>query len=253
MSYALVAWWARQPPDARARDRRHGEAAARRGVVPAGGPLRRHDRVGARPVPGAGGARPRRARLHDQRRRRRAIRRCRTASRSTSTASRSGTFSRSTFRRLYWAPRDAAALRDRTSREFDVVHTHAIYLWPLWAAARDARDAAGVPYVVSPRGMLEKDLIEQKSALWKAALIGVRREAQRSSAPRRFTSPAARGGRGRARSASTLPRGRARFRTASISIARPATASPARSPRSSTAGPTCCFSAASTGRRGSID
>jgi glycosyltransferase involved in cell wall biosynthesis len=52
-----------------------------------------------------------------------------------------------------------------------VVHTHAIYLWPLWTTAREAR-RAGVPYVVSPRGMLEKDLIERKSALWKAALIG---------------------------------------------------------------------------------
>ena len=31
---------------------------------------------------------------------------------------------------------------------------------------------AGVPYVVSPRGMLEKELIERKSAIWKAALIG---------------------------------------------------------------------------------
>ena len=29
-----------------------------------------------------------------------------------------------------------------------------------------------MPYVVSPRGMLEKDLIERKSAIWKAALIG---------------------------------------------------------------------------------
>ena len=34
------------------------------------------------------------------------------------------------------------------------------------------RGRAGVPYVVSPRGMLEKDLIERKSAIWKAALIG---------------------------------------------------------------------------------
>jgi glycosyltransferase involved in cell wall biosynthesis len=55
--------------------------------------------------------------------------------------------------------------------EFDVVHTHASYLWPLWTAAREAR-RAGVPYVVSTRGMLEKDLIERKSAIWKSALIG---------------------------------------------------------------------------------
>ena len=74
------------------------------------------------------------------------------------------------FRRLYWAPRLRHMLR-RHVGEFDVVHTHAIYLWPLWAAARIARQA-GVPYVVSPRGMLEKQLIEQKSAVWKAGLIG---------------------------------------------------------------------------------
>lgn len=73
------------------------------------------------------------------------------------------------FRRVYWAPGMRRMLREHIG-EFDLVHTHAIYLWPLWAAARSAHDAE-VPYVVSPRGMLEKDLIEQKSALWKAGLI----------------------------------------------------------------------------------
>lgn len=73
-------------------------------------------------------------------------------------------------RRLYFAPPLAGMLRGHV-REFAVVHTHAIYLWPLWAAARSAY-AAGVPYVVSPRGMLEGELIERKSLLWKAALIG---------------------------------------------------------------------------------
>ena len=73
------------------------------------------------------------------------------------------------FRRVYWAPGLRRMLRGHIG-EFDLVHTHAIYLWPLWTAARLAH-AAEVPYVVSPRGMLEKDLIEQKSALWKAGLI----------------------------------------------------------------------------------
>jgi glycosyltransferase involved in cell wall biosynthesis len=41
----------------------------------------------------------------------------------------------------------------------------------LWTAAHEAR-RAGVPYVVSPRGMLEKDLVERKSLLLKASLIG---------------------------------------------------------------------------------
>ena len=57
------------------------------------------------------------------------------------------------LRRLYRAPDLATALAAHVAA-FDVVHTHAIYLWPLWAAARAAR-RAHVPYVVSPRGMLE--------------------------------------------------------------------------------------------------
>lgn len=79
-------------------------------------------------------------------------------------------FQSNTLRRLYYAPALAGALRQSIG-EFAIVHTHAIYLWPLWAATR-AAERAGVPYVVSPRGMLEKDLIERKSAIWKAALIG---------------------------------------------------------------------------------
>jgi glycosyltransferase involved in cell wall biosynthesis len=73
------------------------------------------------------------------------------------------------LRRIYRSPALGAALQ-RHVGEFAVVHTHAIYLWPLWTAARMAQ-RAGVPYVVSPRGMLEKELIEQKSAWMKSALI----------------------------------------------------------------------------------
>jgi glycosyltransferase involved in cell wall biosynthesis len=73
------------------------------------------------------------------------------------------------LRRLYRAADLASALAKHVA-EFDVVHTHAIYLWPLWAAARAAR-RAGVPYVVSPRGMLERDLIGRKSPLLKSLWI----------------------------------------------------------------------------------
>ena len=79
-------------------------------------------------------------------------------------------FKSHSFRRVYYSGAMRKALRHAVAG-FEVVHTHAIYLWPLWAAAREAR-RAGVPYVVSPRGMLEKELIERKSAIWKAALIG---------------------------------------------------------------------------------
>lgn len=74
-------------------------------------------------------------------------------------------------RRLYRSPDLRTALL-ATVAGFDVVHTHAIFLWPLWVAAR-AAERAGIPYVVSPRGMLERDLIVQKSALLKGLWIAL--------------------------------------------------------------------------------
>lgn len=78
-------------------------------------------------------------------------------------------FKSSSLRRIYWAPALGDALAQNVS-SFDVVHTHAIFLWPLWAAARAARKA-GVPYVVSPRGMLERELVAERSALLKGLWI----------------------------------------------------------------------------------
>lgn len=78
-------------------------------------------------------------------------------------------FRSSSLRKIYWAP-DLRRALERNVSTFDVVHTHAIFLWPLWAAARAAR-GAGVPYVVSPRGMLERDLVSQKSTLLKGLWI----------------------------------------------------------------------------------
>jgi glycosyltransferase involved in cell wall biosynthesis len=76
------------------------------------------------------------------------------------------------LRRIYWAPEMKTALAAQIDG-FDVVHTHAIYLWPLWAAARVAR-RANVPYILSPRGMLERDLVSRASpflkGLWIAAI-----------------------------------------------------------------------------------
>lgn len=70
----------------------------------------------------------------------------------------------SRFPRLYWSPPMRRALEE--VRAYDVVHVHAVYLWPGVAAARAAR-AAGVPYVISPRGMLVPRLIRQKSRVMK--------------------------------------------------------------------------------------
>lgn len=74
-----------------------------------------------------------------------------------------------TLRRLYWSPPLWHRLQESV-RGFDLVHLHAIYLWPTWAGARAAR-GAGVPYVLSPRGMLVPELIRRKSRLVKTAWI----------------------------------------------------------------------------------
>lgn len=71
--------------------------------------------------------------------------------------------------RLYRSPAMGRALSARV-REFDIVHLHSVFLWPTWAAARAAR-AAGVPYVVSPRGMLVGDLIRRRGAVRKRLWI----------------------------------------------------------------------------------
>jgi glycosyltransferase involved in cell wall biosynthesis len=71
------------------------------------------------------------------------------------------------LRRLYWSPPMARALRAQVGG-FDLVHLHSVFLWPTWAAARAAR-AAGVPYLLSPRGMLVRDLVAARSRLAKTA------------------------------------------------------------------------------------
>ena len=73
------------------------------------------------------------------------------------------------LRRLYWAPALGRAL-EREIGKFDAVHVHSVFLWPTWAAASAARKA-GIPYVLSPRGMLVRELIRRRSRLAKSAWI----------------------------------------------------------------------------------
>jgi glycosyltransferase involved in cell wall biosynthesis len=86
------------------------------------------------------------------------------------------------LRRLYWSPPMKRALVEAVPR-FDLVHLHAIYLWPLLAAARVAR-ANGVPYVSSPRGMLVPELIRRKNRLIKMTWLSLveRRNLERAAA-----------------------------------------------------------------------
>lgn len=73
------------------------------------------------------------------------------------------------LKRIYRAP----AMKDALGRElgsFDVLHLHSVFLWPTTIAARLARQL-GTPYVLAPRGMLVKELIERKSRRIKTAWI----------------------------------------------------------------------------------
>jgi glycosyltransferase involved in cell wall biosynthesis len=73
------------------------------------------------------------------------------------------------FPRLGWAPEFGRSLK-KEIRSFDIAHLQSVFLWPTWNAARQARTHR-VPYVLSPRGMLVRDLIERRSRLVKSAWI----------------------------------------------------------------------------------
>jgi glycosyltransferase involved in cell wall biosynthesis len=79
------------------------------------------------------------------------------------------TYFSSPFRRLYWSPSMRRALAAAVGH-CDLVHIHAVYLWP-GAAAAGAAHRAGVPYVISPRGMLVPELIRRKNRLLKKAWL----------------------------------------------------------------------------------
>jgi glycosyltransferase involved in cell wall biosynthesis len=73
------------------------------------------------------------------------------------------------LRRLSWAPGLAEKL-SKTIGTFDIVHLQSAFLWPTWAASRIARRMR-VPYVLSPRGMLVKEMIRRRNPLVKSAWI----------------------------------------------------------------------------------
>jgi glycosyltransferase involved in cell wall biosynthesis len=70
------------------------------------------------------------------------------------------------FRRLAVSSGLRAHLRAHIA-EFDVLHTHSVFLWPPWRAARAAM-AADVPYVMMPHGMLVPELFRLRNRLAKS-------------------------------------------------------------------------------------
>ena len=85
-------------------------------------------------------------------------------------------------RRLYLSPSLGKAAREEMGR-CDIVHLHSVFLWPTSAVARVA-ERAGVPYVVSPRGMLVPELMRRRGRWRKLAwmLFAERRTLERAAA-----------------------------------------------------------------------
>jgi glycosyltransferase involved in cell wall biosynthesis len=86
------------------------------------------------------------------------------------------------LRRLYFSLPLARTLDAATPRA-DIVHVHSVFLWPTLVATWAARRYR-VPYVLSPRGMLVRDLIERRSTRIKRAWIALfeRRNVGRAAA-----------------------------------------------------------------------
>ena len=69
------------------------------------------------------------------------------------------------LRRLAMSDGMRSHLRDRLA-QMDLVHTHSVFLWPPWHAARRAR-GGGVPYVMAPRGVLVPELLALRNRVAK--------------------------------------------------------------------------------------
>lgn len=69
------------------------------------------------------------------------------------------------LRRLFYSKKLDRKLK-ASAGMFDIIHCHAVYLWPTLSASRAAL-RAHTPYVISPRGMLVPELIQQKSTVVK--------------------------------------------------------------------------------------
>ncbi|MBZ5555756.1 MAG: glycosyltransferase [Acidobacteriia bacterium] len=93
---------------------------------------------------------------------------------------------------LSWPQRfwRSAALANAIAREAagaDLIHVHGLWNFTVWAGARAAR-AAGVPYVVSPRGMLLSSARERHAASKAIAWWAVQRGDLRAAALLHATS-----------------------------------------------------------------
>jgi len=88
-----------------------------------------------------------------------------------------------------WRADGLAAAVNTAAGMADVVHVHGLWNFTAWAGARAAR-AAGVPYVVSPRGMLQPEAMAHHRALKAIAFPAVELRSLRRAALLHATSDA---------------------------------------------------------------
>jgi glycosyltransferase involved in cell wall biosynthesis len=77
---------------------------------------------------------------------------------------------------------------DACVRGFDLVHIHGLWHWPGWHAAAAAR-RIGVPYVISPRGMLEPEALAIRPARKRTCFYLIERRNLAGAAFLHATSP----------------------------------------------------------------
>ena len=76
----------------------------------------------------------------------------------------------SKFLRRFYYSSAMSSFMSRSIGNYDICHTHSVYLWPTWKASKLAHRAQ-VARFVSPRGMLVPKLVAAKSKLAKQAWL----------------------------------------------------------------------------------
>jgi glycosyltransferase involved in cell wall biosynthesis len=78
------------------------------------------------------------------------------------------------WRGIGWHAAGLSAALARESRRADLVHVHGLWNFTAWAGVR-AAEAAGIPYAISPRGMLQPDAVAHHRVLKAIAYRAVER------------------------------------------------------------------------------
>ena len=91
--------------------------------------------------------------------------------------------------RRYWHAEGLAGALAETARDADLIHVHGLWNLTGWTGVRSAR-ATGVPYVISPRGMLQPAAMTRRRTLKSLAYWGTVRSHLASAAFLHATSPA---------------------------------------------------------------